>query len=29
MDLLTGNVIEVDPLLPLKPFQVLWLDVSP
>ena len=29
MDLLTGNSIEVDPLLPLKAFQVLWLDTSP
>ena len=29
MDLLTGNIIEVDPLLPLKAFQVLWLEVSP
>jgi sucrose phosphorylase len=26
-DLLTGNPVEVDPLLQLKPFQVLWLDV--
>jgi len=25
-DLLTGNPIEVEPLLQLKPFQVLWLD---